>query len=432
MKVIIPTIIFSSLLISCGGDNPAADGELTADEITSIINSPLDGDFQNDTTFKFDPTKDAFFETPNGSSIEIPANSIVDADGEPVKKKVDLSFTQYHSAADLLASGIPMEYDSAGTKNHFESAGMFTLDARVKKKKVFLKEGESIKVNLASDKVDKMNLYTLDEQNGDWTYDPQMIDAVPNLSFDRRKYPIKPQKARKNAFVLDLDFDLSDFEELQAFSGIVWEYSGDNDSLDPRKNPIVSRTRWTDFDLEPTYDEAYEYWLTMNTGKEQTFKTKVKAALQGEDFENAIAQYQERKIDLATEMDNLQKPYVRSFSIDGFGTVNCDAYARMKDPEMIVADFDFGENGLKERAAIFVLYPENQVVVNYYQKPWYGFALDKALDYQIMAILPGNKISVFKGDATEAYGKNEYTFEMEIVAEEIKTKQDFERVVATL
>ncbi|OIQ32613.1 MAG: hypothetical protein BM555_04830 [Crocinitomix sp. MedPE-SWsnd] len=432
MRTVIPTLILSGLLFSCGGDNPADDGELTSEEVNSIINSPLEGDFQNDAEFKFDPTKPATFETPNGSSIEIPANAIVDENGDPVKKKVDLTFTQYHSAADLMASGIPMEYDSAGTSNHFESAGMFSLDARVKKKKVFLKEGESIKVNLASDKNDQMNFYELDEKTGDWTYDPAPVTPIANPSFDRSKYPIKPVKRNKNAFVLDLDFDLSDFDELEAFSGIVWEYSGDHDSLDPRKNPVVSSTEWTDFDLEPTYDEAFEYWLVMNRNRKLTYKTKVKAALQGEDFENAMAQYKDKKIEIAAKRDSLKKPFIRSVEIGGFGTFNCDYIHSMMDPEEMIADFDFGSEDLKARSAVFVMYPETEVVVNYYQPPYTMFALDKAQPYEILAILPGNKVAAYKGDATKSYGKSEFTFKMDIVAEGVQTKADFERTIAGL
>ena len=424
-------IVLASSLFSCAGTQTNTD-ENNSNEELSVINSPLKGDFQNDTIFILNPTIAATFESPNGTSIEIPANAIIDADGNLITEEVELSFTQYHSSADILASGIPMSYDSAGVSNNFESAGMFTLNAQVNNKKVFVKEGESMKVNLASDKEQSFNFYELDEQSGDWTFENAPTTPTKNIRFDPSKKPILPAEASNNAFVLDLNFDLSDYEELSVFSGIVWEYVGQADSLDPRKNKWVSSTQFNDFTLEPTYESAYEYFLTMTKGK-RSFTTKVKAALQGEDFENAMASYKSKKKEIADKIDYLQKPFIRSVEIQGFGTYNYDYIHSMADPEPILANFNFGElNKYKEKSLVFVVYPESDIVVNYPISMWPNFGIDKAKDAKILAVLPDNQIAVYNKDVANCYGKNEFTFDMDILEDKLGNKGDLEKIIASL
>ena len=435
MKNLVTYIIFGSILTACSGENNGTnsnEGESIEDEFT-IITPPLSGDFQNDTVFTIDPTKATTVTAANGSSIEIPANILVDEDGKPVKKKVDISFTQYHSAADIIASGIPMQYDSAGVTNNFESAGMFTLKATSKKKKVFIKDGETVKVNLASDKADKMNFYQLDDQTGDWTYEMAPQSPIKNPRFDPSIVPLKPQERNKNAFVLDLNFDVSDYSELTAFSGIVWEYVGDHDSLDPRKNPIVGNVKWTDFSLEPTYENAFEYYLKMERGTSAYFTTKVKAALQGADLEKAMAEFEAKKAENADKMDMLQKPFIRSVQISGFNTYNYDYIHSMKEPNPVLADFKFDKhNTSKDRSLVFVYYQEQNVVVNYPPENWNLFAIDRAANCKILAVLPGNQLAVYNGKNSACYEKESYTFDMKVLDNVLNEKSDLENIIAGL
>lgn len=421
------------ILFSCSGE-VAGDGTGGGDSTeTTVIKPPFEGDFQNDTIFKIDPTKETIVESPNGSSIEIPANILVDEKGKVIKKEVEISFNQYHSVADIIGSGIPMTYDSAGVSNNFVSGGMFTIKAKSEGKKVFVKEGENITVNLATDKAEPFNFYEMNEQTGDWTYEQAPITPIRNPRFDPSARPIEPQKADKNAFVLDLNFDLSNYSELNAFKGIVWEYVGKDDSLDPRKNPVVSKTKWNSFDLVPTFEAAYEYWLTMKSGP-TAFTTKVKAALQGEDFDAAMSQFKTKKQEIADKIDQLQKPLILSVAIDGFTTYNYDYVHQMAEPQILAADFDFSSlNGDKDHALIFVIYPKSDVVVQYPKGMWAEqFAIDKSQNAHLLAALPGNRLAVFKKDISECYGKTSHTFSMTVLDEKLEGKADIDRIIAGL
>ena len=59
-----------------------------------------------------------------------PANCLLTFEGDLVKENVNVTFKQYHSILDIIASGIPMDYDTLGQSYSFESAGMFILQER--------------------------------------------------------------------------------------------------------------------------------------------------------------------------------------------------------------------------------------------------------------------------------------------------------------
>lgn len=426
-------ILILPLIVACNGEN-SEDIKNTTIE-TSCIAPPFEGDFVNDAVFKIDPTIENSVETKNGSQFTIPANALVDESGEPVTKEVTIAFNQYHSIPDIITSGIPMAYDSLGESYNFESAGMFSLNGTCNDAPVFVKNGASIAMNLASDlgEEEPFNFYELDENTGDWTYEHSDSPIITNPQFEPEKYiPLKPERVSEDAFVLDINFDLSNYDELKLFSGIVWEYTGTEDSLDPRKNDRIGRTRWTDFELEPTNERAYEYYMTMKN-KTKSFTTKCTAALDGEDLDAAMEEFETKKIEVAKEMENIQKPFIRSVSISGFGTFNYDYIHRLNKPIQLMADFNFeGHNENKDNALVVLVYPDENFVVNYTKDKWDKFGLDTEADAKLIAILPGNQLAVFKADLSDCYGKEWFTFNMQVLDKKIEDKNTLIDVLATL
>jgi WD40 repeat protein len=86
------------------------------------------------------------FRLASGSQVRVPAGAFVDKDGEPVVGKVQLNYREFHQAAEIIASGIPMEYQGGV----FESGGMFELRGQQGAEPVFIAEGKRIEVKLAS------------------------------------------------------------------------------------------------------------------------------------------------------------------------------------------------------------------------------------------------------------------------------------------
>ena len=112
----------SVIYFSCGTTE-------TVVEEAAFIKPPFAGVDVPVHSFSFNPTVDNEVYTPTGTRIFIPKNAIVDQNGKPITKQAELVFKEYHDMADIIASGIPMTYDSAGVKYVLESAGMVEIYA---------------------------------------------------------------------------------------------------------------------------------------------------------------------------------------------------------------------------------------------------------------------------------------------------------------
>ena len=419
-------IALALLLFACGGEETSNPNN-SVTNAQSVIAPPLEGNFSNTSVFTIDPTKENTLSTPNGSHFTIPANALVDKDGKLITEQVTVEFDQYHSAIVVLASGIPMQYDTLGESYTFKTAGMFTLEATVKDNPVYIKEGESIAMNLASDKSkqEPFNFYALNESTGDWTFEHSNSPVTRNPNFDAAAYlPQKPEAASDSAFILDVNLDQSNYAELSDFSGIVWEYTGKEDSLDPRLNEKFGKTRFTDIDLTPTNEKAYEYFMTFKSGT-NNFTTRVKAALSAGDLDLAMANFTSKKTEIAKKIDSLQKPFIRSVDIQGFGTYNYDYIYHIENPVQLIADFDFGaDNVQKDNAMVAVVYEDEAAVVNYPKGNWSSFGLNRDAAPKVIAILPNNKIAVYSENIKNCYDLKEHTFKMTVLDKTIETKAD--------
>ncbi|WP_027420370.1 hypothetical protein [Crocinitomix catalasitica] len=413
--------------------NSCDNSQNQLDNIISSIQPPFSGDFHNDTIFTIDPSKINHLTAANGSNFTIPANAMVDKNGVLIKGNVDVKFVQFHSLDDIISSGIPMKYDTLGSNFTFQSAGMFDLKANQNGEVVSLAKDKSIDMNLASDIGDiPMNFYQINEKSGEWSYLAPSAPVVNNTKFDKKTIPLKPEKSSGDSFILDINFELSDYDELNGFDAVVWEYTGSHDSLDPRKNKKVMNNKWTSFDLVPTNEKAYEYYLTLkNTNT--SFTTQVKAILEGANFDLAMTNFKQAKVAYAKKQDFNQKPYVREVAISGFGLYNFDYIHQMEEPIEMIADFDFGnKNHLKEKSMVVVIYEKENVVINFPYSDWKKFNLDRKADPKILAILPDNEVAVCKENISKVYNKSNHKFKMEELSTKITDKDDLIEIIADI
>jgi hypothetical protein len=117
------------------------------------------------------PNVDTVLTFASGTSITIPAGSIVKTDGTPVTGKYDLLYREFHDAMDIFLSGIPMSYDSLGQKYTFQTAGMFEIDARAGEEKLRIADDKTIDVKLGSKyRGDNYSFYNLNPETGSWEW----------------------------------------------------------------------------------------------------------------------------------------------------------------------------------------------------------------------------------------------------------------------
>lgn len=156
------------------------------------------------TPYSIDAEKGGDIFIKSGTKITIPADAFIDKEGNLVKGKVEIKYREFHEMTDILLSGIPMAYDSAGVKSVFQTAGMFEFRANQGENDLKINPERSINVQLASFTTgDQFNFYKLDEETGNWNFSgtkkaeennkkTQLLDSLKNVD-NGLKFPLSEE-----------------------------------------------------------------------------------------------------------------------------------------------------------------------------------------------------------------------------------------------
>jgi hypothetical protein len=285
----------------------------------------------------------ATFKTKSNSKISIPKNSFVNNKGAAIVGDVQIEFTEYHNQADIIASGIPMQYDSAGIQSHFESAGMIDIKGFQNNEPVFISPNKTITVELQSNNAtDKFNMYALDTIAKNWTYlhrdnslkglvaqkekpskktitnvalvnektkaiEKQLSEIPPKIEIEKTSYtkkitalpkskePQKPVKTTQGRPQFQLDVDGKEFPELATFKNIIFEVGDENKNY----NTKLADVTWSSADISEGSQKGKNYVLTLKL-KDRVEKLIVYPTLSGNDFDNASKVYETKFADYKT------------------------------------------------------------------------------------------------------------------------------------
>jgi hypothetical protein len=422
-----------------------------ADVKKNSIAPPFDGIDVPFSKYTVDVEKGKTIQTETGTVIIIPKGAFKYADGNPVKGKVDISYREFHDAAAIIASGIPMT-NAEGDK-YMETAGMFEINGEQNGQAVAIADDKGIEVKMGSFVAgENFDFFYFDKKECNWqtkgTAKPEpniaKLTKVKNLP----KVPVQPAKPTKfdeDAFVFDLDINYESFPELRAYHGVVWQYDGQGKN--PKDNQWVFQENWTSVDVKAVQPEFGKYELTLKNAK-KTFKTDVTPALKGMDFDKAVAsfkkkneEYQQLKAVRVEEENRLngEADLLRTFAVSQFGVHNWDIW---KNPQRkrCLASFDFGQETDKyiNKISIFLVTGENRSVVRYYPTDFNKFSFNPNESNFLIAVLPGNKIAYFKPedfakiDLTMLNEQKTFTFKMNIEAEAVASVRDLESIISKL
>lgn len=278
----------------------------------------------------------------NKSKITIPKNAFIDDKGITIKGEVEIEYREFHDAADIMLSGIPMLYDSANIKRNFESAGMFEINGVQNGVPLNVHPDKSLKISLASyNNETKFNQYYLDTVAKKWMYIgkdfispvtkpeknitisvsnesnpkiealqnsinvtiPKKIDSVEKLCNNKRKAlpivyePSKPNKAtgRPN-FVLDGNYD--EFPELKSFKNLLFEVGEENKNY----NKTFHEITWNEINVSEGPVKGKNYILTLKYRNKQE-KLIVYPVLEGQDLIAAEKIYSSKLKDYQTQLE---------------------------------------------------------------------------------------------------------------------------------
>lgn len=290
------------------------------------------------TSYNVKAEQGATIKHKSQSKIIIPKKAFVNKQGQDIVGDVEIRYREFHDQADIIASGIPMTYDSAGIKSHFESAGMIDIRGYQNGEPVYINPKKQITVEMASKYTeDKYNMYALDTIAKNWSYIgrdnslkntksqnknsikehainkeeltseltkelQKKIDEIPpKIEKEKTIYttkvnqlpqtvqPLKPNKSVAGRPQFQLDVNYKEFPELAAFKNAVFEVGTENKNY---SNELADIT-WGSAEVSEGPQKGKNYLLTLKL-KQRVEKLIVYPALTGADYEKALSSYENK------------------------------------------------------------------------------------------------------------------------------------------
>lgn len=400
-------------------------------------------------SYDIDPVQGGQIKMANGTRITVPANAFVDKTGNPVKKHVSLSYREFHNAAEIMASGIPMNYDSAGEHLNFQSAGMFEINAESEGQPVSLVQGKALTISMASSEPgSQYNFFRYDPQKHNWdlkgTASPEANQQKKQELEKTAENPVKPlmpSEIDHNATVLDLDVDYKLYPELQVFDDVLWEYAGTNGSDDPKKFAKALRhNEWDNVKLVSRDADKQVYRLELSSNGRK-YSTYVKPVLQGKDLQQARAKFDKSMADYKVALDVYQNEQarlsqeadlLRTFSISSFGIYNWDC--AMHDPLVVQAPATFHfDQPVSHNVTVYLIKGEERKIVTYYPGTWNDFSFNPHTRNCLVAVMPHDKLAIFSSDdfsKIQSWNKGEpIEFSLKTIDRSVKGVDDLEALL---
>lgn len=417
-------IVALSLLASCGTEETVSD--------TPAIRPPLEGIDVPMRDFTFDASRGSTIRTPSGTEITVPAAALTDEKGKPVKGKVKLQFREFHTPAEILVSGIPMRYDSAGTNYDFVSAGMFEIAAEQNGKKLKIRKGKTINVELASYQQDEgYSFYQLNPQTGSWNNEGIALSR-PN----KRKATELQQFKDNNLVIFDIDYSTQ--PELERFRNVCWTYTGSDPQKDPLRNDWILQERWRDITVAPL-GKGGEYRITLSNNQqrielemapyfsEDQREQEAAFAAQVTGYELLVA---DRKN--AEDAIQLQADLTRSFAVSEFGYYNWDKIDKIVQEQQLAvvnATFTLDGESLPATARLYHIDGKDKLLARDGQS-WDKLVFRPRDNNRLLVILPDNRVAIAdRTDFDRAKDKPEAVFTLERIPRRVTSMEDVKRLI---
>jgi hypothetical protein len=296
------------------------------EEAKPCINPPLQDVNIPYAIYNVNAEKGGTIDFKTGSTIVIPKNAFVDDNGKLLKGDIELRYREFHDVIDFFVAGIPMTYDSAGVRYHFESAGMMEMLAFQNGKEVNMAKDKSINVELASNqKGAEYNLYKLDTLKNNWSClgkdrvvennptssgkgrEQAILASIPEIKEIKiqkeeskkeketkiaslakpKEKPSEPLKLSKERYAFNIDVDPKEFPELAVFKNVVFEVSPENTNF----NREMYNITWDEVTVKEGTKKGQNYWLNLKKGSQKQ-DLLVYPVLEGKNYEKAQAEYQ--------------------------------------------------------------------------------------------------------------------------------------------
>ena len=436
---ILVALFGATIFMACSTPRMPAD-------YSHVIHPPLEGVDVDFLQVEVNAAEGGTLVLPSGTRLHVPANAFTDAYGDPVDGTVQLKYREFHTAADILASGIPMKYTTPEGSFDFESAGMFELSGSIAGSPVFVGEGKKLRFELASYKSgDDFGFYRLDPTSGNWN-DLGMAPAKLNQQkFEQldslRPLLQEPKIPEEDPEFFKLVVDHSIYKELAAFDNSLWKYEG-KEAGNPNNNPWVFSERWRNINVKEARKKKGVYELTF-ISKRKRFVCKARpfSDQENEDaiagMEKRMAQYKNGLQAREAEAQRLQleADLLRNFEIASFGVYNCDrSMPLMAEGALKLVDGNMKLANIPEDVApkLYHISSNNKLRA---RTGWFWkqFDIDPREENKLIAIAPGNKVLVFTNDRfREVPVSGGFNFYLKEHPQKVNNFKELEALIASI
>lgn len=313
--------------------------EFNYNEDSPCVNPPQEQLDIPMSMYKVDGVKGGQITHPTGTKITIPSNAFVDENNQAITEMVDIHFREINHPIDLLVTGIPMRYDTAGQEMVLLSDGMIEIEGYLNGEKVKIAPNKAIDVSLKATSEDtKFNAYQLDTEAKNWNYTGKPAYETENVMVNHtvkqpdQSYAAELQQYQKESNIAKhqyetaqkavtnwkksvptqpvtggdkdrqfvLDVNTKEFPELSNYKNLVFEV----EKNDPNFSSSVYQQEWSDVSLSEK-EKGKKYYLTLfKSGAKKTFS--VFPVFSGEDLKTAQAQFNKSFSSYSKELEKRQ------------------------------------------------------------------------------------------------------------------------------
>ncbi|MCX6310067.1 MAG: hypothetical protein NT084_00320 [Bacteroidetes bacterium] len=444
---------------------------------TAFVQAPLNGIDIKDTVYLMDAASGGEFIYNTGTIIHVPEGGFLDSAGNVVKGNVEIHYREFHNTADIFLAGIPMTYDSAGTRFHFESAGMLEITAWQNGKPLKVNPSSPLKVAMASNTNDnKFNVYYLDTVKKNWDFIAKDKAVVVGFVADTTKKnvavnnspvltpPLEITKADKKKHSFVIKFDAKEFPELASYEGVRFQ-------VDEKKTPYNTEDKkvvWDDVAIVRNADGATYTVTYTHDVKTAIYITDVVVdaenyAAAKKIYDQKYAVYQEqlkkqqelnRKLEHETEISLMnadakrifvndttlraalarrnrmfsggnekEDMVVREFLVMNFGIWNSDCPASLPEGKpMLVKLIDSRTKKALVCDHVILVEKGRNAIFTYYARDLAQFQFNKDAENLLWAVTSDGKLAVCSSeDLQKIAGRSEANLTMTVQSEDLKT-----------
>ena len=465
MKHFLLSIATISLLFSCretGGKSTSSSQNGKNGTTNAVLSSTITPVFNKTTeVFELRGTHARLIRTENGTRLHIPTSAFIGKEsGVAIRGDVELTFEEYHTQGEILASGIPMKYTTPEDETvDFESAGMFNIRAFQDGAELELAEGKEIQVELATDAEGMYEFYAFNEVSSNWDLKVENCVPIPNPYIAKQKAELKkledetpPVPKRLIKYKAgDPLFDIKRYgasdEVMDALNGVFWKFTGDSTQIDPSKDNITFNNNFDFVELKLVdSSNVREYDMVFQT-KFQQVTVRAAPIFQGKLLTrendrmariiNQIEYALKSKAQIEKEMAQ-EKVLMRTMNIDGMGIYNYDR--QMKDPGAIAfsAEFTFDGKTMDQAVAIYLLPKEKRCVIKYTPLTFDAFMINPKETNRILAVFEDNTVYALSSQEIKKLNLGrkkpgeKVVFDLKKHGELIENSEEVDDLIATL